>query len=42
MGSKQGSRVDNDSSLFTMVRADGWKNKDTSVCLFKVLTLTEP
>lgn len=34
----QGSWVDNDSPLFTIVRADGWKNKGASVGLFKVLT----
>lgn len=28
--------------LFTMVRSDGWKNKEASVGLLTVLTLTEP
>lgn len=27
LSERRGSRVDNDSSLFTIVRADGWKNK---------------
>lgn len=33
-------RVNNDSSLFAIVRADGWKNKEASVGLFNALTLT--
>lgn len=45
-GSMQGSRADNDSSLFTLiipspVSADGWKHKGASVSLFKVWTLPE-
>lgn len=40
LSGRRGSRADNDSSLFTAARADGWKNKEVSVGLFKVLTLT--
>lgn len=40
MGKRDTCRVDHDGFLFTILRADGWKNKEASAGLFKALTLT--